>query len=335
MNSFVTCACASPLMQQNYGKEVKLTYSEARLLEAQGHVKITDRSLTQNHLDNTSYFYRKGFSKRKLTRIAWVQNYSKHGGAEISNFSAVRVGNLLGFDIIGCNIDDERNLGYALENCDIPIINNLHSGSHDRVIARLFESGKPYIVYSHDCFETETDLFKRAALNVFISPRHMQHYVDLCGEDIVSKSIQLPLAFNVDQWGHTHNGRIPGSVLVTNYEKCRENVIEYIQQNQTKKYFITGNTVPVVGDITRLPVTFYDDMPSLYAKYETLLHLPGKLAAGDRVLFEAIMSGCKVITNTNAGHASWIGCFDWRDEKVLRPILRNAVYCFWNKVGAL
>jgi len=316
-------------MKQNYGHQVQLTYAEARQLEAQRHVRIIDADVPRKHIDNTSYMFRTRFARRKLTRVAWIQNYSKEGGAEISNFRAVRVGQKLGYDVVGCNIDIMNNIEHALRVCDVAIVNNMHSHNHDDAVKLILDSGKPFVIYSHDCYGKSQELFERAECCFFISPAHQRFYEDKFKMKRVER---MPLAFDVDRWKFKHNGRVPNSVLVMAYEKSRNNLLKYIEENPNHEYYIANDIVPPGKNIHRLPKVFYNDAHELYPQYETVLHLPGTLCAGDRVLFEAIMCGCKVITNENAGHASWSEEFDWRDEKVLRPILAKAPYTFWRIV---
>ena len=81
-----------------------------------------------------------------------------------------------------------------------------------------------------------------------------------------------------------------------------------------------------------LPECSVDKMPAIYSEYETVVHLPEKAGSGERVLFEAVLCGCEVITNSNGSHSSWPF---WQDEKVLREKLRAAPYEFWKVVSEL
>lgn len=316
-------------MRMNYGQYAHLTYGEARQLEAQRHVRILEKDVPRRHMDNTSYMYRLRFNKRRYTRVAWVQNYSKDGGAEISNYNVVRVGEKLGYDIVGCNIDLMNNLEASLKMCDIVIVNNMHSANYDEATRMILGMGKPLVVYSHDCFAEDGRLFESAAYSFFISPFHQRHYEKLYG---LIRGECLPLAFNVDRWKNESNGRKAGSVLVLSYEKSRKNVQKFINENPALDYHVAGDMVPQGARVNKIPSVFYDNIHELYTQYETVLHVPDGVCAGDRVLFEAVLCGCKVITNENAGHASWLEKFDWRDEKVLRPVLADAPYKFWRRI---
>jgi hypothetical protein len=319
-------------MRARHGAHVFLSYPDARMLAAQGTVRLIDTDFTNNkaHMD-TNYLYRTNWNRRRLQRIAWVQNYSKSGGAEISNFNCVAVGNKLGFDIIGYNLDGNPDYS-LLESSDLVIVNNMHTSPDTKAtfLDWLYKSNKPFVKYDHDCFEEEKGIYQRSKLNVFISPKHQQYYESLCGT--IGNSICLPLAFDVDRW-QSIGKHEKDSVLIVAYEKCRNNVQDFIANNPQYRYYVTGNTVPIGRDVSSLGEIEYTKIQKLYPDYETVLHLPQERCAGERVLFESILSGCKVITNDNAYHTSWK--FDWQDEKVLCPILKRAVYEFWAAIDGV
>jgi hypothetical protein len=73
-------------------------------------------------------------------------------------------------------------------------------------------------------------------------------------------------------------------------------------------------------------------MPECYSRYEYVLHLPQKAGGGERVIFEAILCGCLVITNDNACHKSWSEQWDWQNRDVLEFQLRKAPFEFWKQI---
>ena len=64
-----------------------------------------------------------------------------------------------------------------------------------------------------------------------------------------------------------------------------------------------------------------------------LVHLPDAWCAGERVVLEAALCGCKVIANERVGHTSW--GWDMTDIDALRDRLADAPYEFWRLVGGL
>jgi len=308
-----------------------LPIGKAHILESMGSVKIIEdvKQLEKKSYSDEEYVYRCEFTKRPGTRVVWIQNYDKNGGAEISNFNCVAIGRRLGFDVVGFIINDPNSLK-LFKKADIVIVNNLHSSNKESIIDYLYKTTIPWIKYDHDLSENECELFKKSSLNVFISPLHLCHYVAKCGDEIIKKSVCLPLAINPDLWKYKKNNREPNTVFVPSYFKCRDNVTDYMHQNPDKKYFVAGNTVPANTNAVALGEIEQDKIQEYYHKCETVYHIPDRNYAGDRVIFESILCGCKLISGETAGHTSWN--FNWKDRDTLAPILKNAIYEFWHNV---
>lgn len=329
MDQIVRCITQSTAISGAKGDIVSFPIGLARVMHAMGQIKIIDDMAPKKVKEDTSYIFRTHFSGRTKTRVAWVQNYSKNGGAELSNFFAVSVGEKLGFDIVGAVLDHPSFSYKILESAEIIIVNNLHCDKHDEFIEWLLASKKQYIVYSHDCFEKDLRLFASSLLNVFISPLHGAHYEALCGDSIKGRSLTLPLAIDTAPWG-AEGDRIKDSVFVPTYRKGEDAIADYITAHLELTFYVAGDIQPIGKNVIGLGEIDYLKMPEEYRKYETVIHLPSVFGAGERVVFEAILSGCKIETNANAGHASWD--FDWRNPVVLKKALDEAVYSFWAAV---
>lgn len=327
-NVIVKCLTLDAALSGMSGDTVHIPLQTARMLQGMGKVKITDDKVPAIVNLDTNYISRRAFSPRNLTKVAWVQNYDKNGGAEISNFTCINKGIDFGFDIVGVVINNGFDTK-IIDKADIVVVNNLHNENKNRYINYLTQSSIPYVVYSHDCFEENQTLFKKAMLNVFISPLHKQHYVDLCQSEIESKSITLPLAIDPEKWNHNTNGRIKNSVFIPCYKKCSNEVMKFVKINKQYQYTTIGGPYDGIDSDT-IPKQDYMDMCKLYPRFEIVLHTPNAKTAGERILFEAVLSGCKVITNKNAGHSSWE--FDWWNESTLRQVLPKAITDFWKAI---
>lgn len=327
----VRCVSTCDTFSIMRGDYCYLPLPKARLLESMHAVRIVEKVPKKVHrVADDDYLFRYAYSRRNLTKVAWIQNYSKVSGAEISNFNLVRVGRNLGFDIVGVVVDTLQSFELA-KHADIIIVNNLHSCNRDIVIEYLKKTTIPWIKYEHDLLETDFDLYKKSTKNIFISPLQKKFYIEKCGEDIESKSACLPIAINPDGWEFVNNGREPNSIFVPAYHKCRENFKRFHEQNQNdKKFYIAGTGYASGKNILSVGEVPYTNMLAMYHQFDTVYHAPDKPFAGDRILFESILSGCKVIINKNVGHSSWD--FNWKDETILRPILKNALYQFWHEV---
>jgi len=330
--TFIKCINKCRNSSAPYGDVINLPLAKARIMEAMGNVEIIDEKVNPHFLNDSDYLYRCKFQPRRMTRVAWIQNYSKNGGAEISNFNAIRIGRNLGFDIIGYAIDDEDSFD-AIKFADIVIVNNLHASGKEALLKKLYDLKKPWIKYEHDMQEEELEIFERSTLNVFISPMQMEYYISKVGEKIRWKSIYLPLAIDVSQWNAEEVKRIPESVLVPTYRKCQKNLATFMKSCPQYTYYVIGSPIPVGKNVVRIPQTDYAKMPDVYKKYQIVYHQPDIRWAGERVVFEAILSGCEVITNDNVGHTSWD--FNWKDRDTLLKILPEAIYSFWRHVDAI
>jgi len=270
-------------------------------------------------------------------RVAWIQDFSKVGGAELSNYEVVRVGEDIGYDIIGVtpSLFDTR----ALEQADIVIVNNCFefSGPQLTTIRQfLHEKRVPYVKYEHDYRELRRlnisrPLFRDASLVVFISPRHRDEHGASLGWEATARSICLPLAMNPDIYGPVKGvEREKGLTLVPALKKVDPKVLEkYLDENPRRDLLLLGQCqAPLPAGRVRhhkkVPTT---DMPAVYSQCEFMLHQPRQKWAGERIYFEALLCGCEPIVNDNVGHASW----DY-DRNDLSQVLAEAPTTFWGAV---
>jgi hypothetical protein len=348
MSIIVNCKCKSALMKASHGDEVCLELCMARRMEAAGDIIIVGRQDGQPmvkpipEMNDTDYLYRLGFNdKETLTRIAWVQDYHKNGGAELSSQVVVSVGSKLGFDIVG--ITPENFNEEALQKCDLVILNNCFEFDERQfhiIQQTILGTGKkPYIKYEHDHRELwlrkpiGERFFQEAKKCFFISPAHLQRHADGFGEWIREKAVVLPLAMRPERWKPVEGiQRKANSFFIPGYTKARETSDEFIKQHPGAEIALMGNNGPVLNNVKILPEVTHDKMPAIYSEYETVVHLPGKPGSGERVLFEAILCGCKVITNSNGSHSSWDF---WQDTNILREKLTAAPYTFWKEVSEI
>lgn len=321
------------VMKSYHGKTGKLEYNTARSFQAQGFVRIIDEGVKREiaatmTLPDADYLSRESFHKQQMTRVAWVQNYIKPGGAEITNFHTVKIGHRLGYDIVG--IQEQHKFG-LIAQADVVIVNNLHfeeiTNSQQKVafVDNLLKNDKPYIVFSHDLYETEARLFKNAKLCVFLSPSHQAYYAGLFE---LPRSICLPLTIDTERYrAIPNNGRVKNSCLIPSVWKW---LPEKIREFKAK--YPALSVKEVGAQMSRQGSVPYTDMPAEYNKHDYVAHFPNQRWAGERVLFEAVLCGCQVMADSNSGHTSWGKIFDWHDPAVLKERLDKAPFEFWKSV---
>ena len=288
-----------------------------------------------------NYLRRTQFEKQhKKIRIAWIQDMSKLGGAELSNCMVVNTGEDCGFDIVGIT-PGNFNLK-LLEECNIAIINNCMEFSMNQfnlIREYLFEKRIPFIKYEHDHRELKRQqvsyqFFNLSKLNIFVSPFHKKNHIKAFGESVNDHSICLPVAIDTSKFTNKNYQREKNTIFVPNYYKCRKNIDQYIIQNQNKKFIIGGSAHEVfkTNNVEIIKLIPNEQMADQYNRVDTIYHCPTQIQAGERVLFEAVLCGCKVITNDIVGHHSWRTEFDYTDAKILKPRLDRAVFDFWKAV---
>jgi len=268
-------------------------------------------------------------------RIAWIQDNSRpQGGAETSNRCVVAVGESLGFDIVG--VTPQNFHREVLEECDVAIVNNFFQFEHRQmaaILSVLWEKKKPYVKYEHDSREIgrpdfSKRLFGESVLNVFLSPAHLENHKAKLGVD----GITLPLAIQTEMFRPVSGvERDPKKALVVGGwvrgGKVARSIVRYIEDHPELSFVSVGFDLPRASSVPHRPLK---DMPGLYSSAGWLVHLPDMVCAGERVIFEAALCGCRIMMNDKVGHKSWNR--DLSDTDGLRDWLRQAPFDFWKAV---
>ncbi|MEA1940016.1 MAG: hypothetical protein U9N03_05065 [Candidatus Caldatribacteriota bacterium] len=275
--------------------------------------------------------------------IVWIQDMEKLGGAELSNKVVVDEGRKEGFNIVEMTpYNFSREL---LRKAKLIILNNIWYfgvGQMESILECLFEDKIPYVKYEHDMRELSRlgfslPLFKHAVMDVFISPMHLTKHLDKME---IPRSLVLPLAIDVDRWKPNKIKRIKNRVVNTCgklHSKGLMNMKTFVDSHPDKEFVFYTSENKLVKQMfannervkLNKPVK-NGYLPRSYNGAEYLVHLPDTFWAGERIVFEAVLCGCKVIMNENVGHASWD--WDWEDEKFLRKELKQAPIKFWEEM---
>ena len=264
------------------------------------------------------------------------------GGAEISCQETVRIGWNCGFDIrILSQADPVEKIKAVMENSDLAIINNIFAFSEPQmktILSFIFNEQLPYVKYEHDHRELQRKefsrpLFQRSKLNVFLSPMHRDNHV----KGLDCDGICLPLAIDTKRFYPVHDvSRETNFALVCNVRhfKTWANLQKYITDHPEMRFRIMADQPMVAGDNVKfMRLVPYVDMARLYSEHDVLVHLLDGLGAGERVIFEAALCGCRIVANDGVGHMSWEK--DLIDLEGLRAWLDAAPYQFWQEVEAV
>jgi hypothetical protein len=281
-------------------------------------------------------------SKVAKKRVAWVQDQLSHGGAEISGNYVARIGADLGFEVRTITRDmPAQVIGQEMLRSDLAVLNNLWaftSGQMRAILHAIYAEGLPYVKYEHDHRELyrrefSTPLFQRSRLNVFLSPAHLENHRTALGCD----GVALPLAIDVEMFRPLPGvQRKPGTALVCNVRnfKTWNGLQAYIAEHGEMSFTVLSSDPPVRGgNVIARSMVSHEAMPALYSEYEYLVHILDGWGAGERVIFEAALCGCKIVANERVGHTSWGR--DLEDTESLREWLAQAPYDFWREVDRI
>jgi hypothetical protein len=159
------------------------------------------------------------------------------------------------------------------------------------------------------------------------------NHVEAFGGKLLETSTALPLAIDTNQFKLLDEFRVGNSVLIPSMEKCHDNVTKYMIEHPEYAYTVVGYAdFPALPNVKVINRAGAGEMPRIYNRHEFVLHLPQKVGGGERVIFEAVLCGCKVITNENSAHTSWMQFWDWKDRAVLEEQLQKAPYTFWKMI---
>jgi hypothetical protein len=308
---------------------------ETRMMTSGNPLTMTD---VMGEIPKVEY-QTKGVKKKK---IIWIQDLMMIGGAEISCQHVVAVGSNCGFDINVVTQDNTlEEIIRALQSAELAIINNIwgFSGAQIQVmLSFIYGNRLPYVKYEHDHRELNRKefsrpLFQRSKLNVFLSPMHRDNHM----RELNCDGICLPLAIDTKQFKPVEGvNRAKDSAVICNVRnfKTWTNLQMYINEHKDMSFTVIADNPVVTGDnVKKKNMVSHSDMPKVYSEHEYLVHLLDGLGAGERVVFEAALCGCKVIANAGVGHMSWQK--NLNDLEEIRSWLDAAPYQFWQEVEAI
>jgi hypothetical protein len=341
----IHCRPLTQALKNAYGDYMVLEESTATRLRDLGHVEFIGQEGTPALTPNTTqaktdvtYLQRSAFGSSGLTRIAWVQDMSKMGGAELSNCVVVAAGEDCGFDVVG--VTPGHFSEELLDAADLIVVNNCMEFTPEQFRAlrlRLFEHRKPYIKYEHDYRELKreniaTALYRYARRCVFISPKHAADHQARFGDAIsADRLVVLPLALDVSKYNPAPTPA-RDTVMLPTPRKYGAGMRVWVAAHPQFTYLVVGRSAEAIpaARVEHLPEVPNDRMASYYQRARYVVHLPEEPWAGERVVLEALLCGCEVVMNENVGHKSW----GWHAMPQVRQNLRAAPFAFWREVAS-
>lgn len=285
---------------------------------------------------------------KKCPEILWVQDTEKIGGSELSSKQTIRVGRKLGFDI---GITTPLNFSWeSLHKAKLIILNNIwfFNNSQMGLLKRvMFEYQIPYVKYEHDSRHIQDEsriefarrLFLHSKCNFFISPKHLKNHQKHIYD--MSPTHVLPLAIDPDVFKHNPKIKRINKTVVNAAGKLHSNkglmpVLSFASSFpdheitiHTETYSGLVQLFKNIKNVTIKPKVKNEELPDIYSASEYLVHLPVTFGAGERVLIEAALCGCKIISNEMSGHMSWPWMGKEPDIDLIREKITKAPYEFW------
>ena len=263
--------------------------------------------------------------------IAYLHDTSLEfiGGAEITTKGMVKAGLNLGYNVRVFDNSTPMEELKEISGYDLIILSNIWRFS-DEAMAIIMDAIRhvPFVKYDHDHDSLEAKalgkwpkaeyaakIFKKSALNIFVSPAHQADYkgmaTGICIPELIDVAMFKPVP-GVE--------RQPESVLVVVPGKWDSEVLKrYIKAHPQLKVDVLDKKVP------------HDQMPALYSQYEYIAHFPQRKWPCDRVIYEAALCGCKVEAGDIVEAVSWDK--DLGDAKALRSWLSAVPGQFWGEVA--
>jgi len=340
-------------LRKGYGSGGFYDLEKALIGEAKGKWKILRRKPGQEYGDKMmrpsgpalwdlgeGTYATKGVKKKM---VAWVQDSSIHGGAEISNELVIKVGVDCGFSIsvITPKVVD---LESEFEKADLVIFNNIWAFNplQMKAIDKFVSRGmRPYVKYEHDHrelgrLEFSRRLFANSILNVFLSPIHLDNHRQVLG----CNGICLPLAIDVDLFHLIPSvERKANTALICNVRnfKSWKNLQAYISDHPEIAFTVLSNGgAPVSGGNVKVyPMVPYEKMSEIYSTHQYLVHILDGWGANERVVWEASLCGCPIVANKMVGALSWGKegfNVNLTNGTVVREWLEKAPYLFWREI---
>ncbi|MDP2672027.1 MAG: hypothetical protein Q8O68_00770 [Candidatus Daviesbacteria bacterium] len=287
-------------------------------------------------------------------RIAFLQDLCpscSEGGGQLNDQKMIEGGIRRGHNI---KIITPGNKDVRSIDCDLMIISNCVKFPKE-YLSEICEK-YPYIFFHHDFefydfrlhYPMEKDnhancnrdfwlpIFQGAKLHVWLSPLHREGYLTAFPELGNFKNVTVPSALNVDLWKPVDGvERVKDTVIGVNcleLFKGRYNIHKYAESHPELQFTFVGNAPGInLPNCKYLPYTKNEELPKLYSAHEYFVHLPSTTEPFGRISAEAILCGCKVITNGNNGAFSHEFMKD-KDLVQLRKNLKQAPDVFWEEI---
>lgn len=181
---------------------------------------------------------------------------------------------------------------------------------------------------SSDCFSTKENvkqLFTRSLLNVYLSPLHQKTINKVINFDDTNRSLIAPPMIDTTQFRDLNLTRDMDYLFVGVLTEAKGFYAMRERYFSEEIFLVGSNPQKLKIDFGRyLGVIPYSKIPLLMNRAKNFVFLPRWPEPQGRVVVEAALSGCKLITNENVGALSFP--FDIADPKNVE----DSANIFWD-----
>ncbi len=218
-----------------------------------------------------------------------------------------------------CDLDYLPCNGYSEIQCNHKSIFNLESNVRRKTFTKKCFHAKDLI----------QKMYKKSICNVFLSPLHYRKISSMLKIEsrpyfILKPTVDTNKFFNMNlirDIDYIFAGVISEAKGVENLKKYFEGTNKRLMMLGKNIY---GTKLPFAEYIGFIP---YDEIPKYFNRAKNFIYLPRWPEAQGRVVVEAALCGCNLITNENVGATSFN--FDISDKNNVQ----NAVNEFWNYIN--
>jgi len=278
-------------------------------------------------------------------KFIWFQDLnflaSPKGGAQMTDYQHYVYGLKIGLE--QKLVTPEILVGQEIEQDDVLILSNI-TQFNPEMLATL---DNPIIVFNHDynfckwrtffpmadkcknCYYKPAweKLYKKAKLNIFLSPLHYDMYKFVFGD--IKHSV-IPSPVDPREFHNLGYERKKDIVTVNGHLKFKggKNLEKFITENPGRRVDIIGENIDIPPSARYIGKVKNSALNEVLNEYKYYIELPDTPQPFNRTMAEASLAGCELITNGLSGFAS----FNWKKEEVKSNLGENSSKKFWDEV---
>lgn len=289
-------------------------------------------------------------------KITYIQDLCPNcngGGGQLNDRAKIEEGIKRGHKI---NVVTPQNINQQNIDCDLLIISN-HVSFPKEIMNQLC-SKYPYVFYHKDYnfypyrlyfYKGEeckkfpdkgwwSRLYNNAKGHIWLSPLHRDHFLYIFPELEKFKSC-IPSSIDTEMFKPVEGvERKQNTVIGINSLaefKGRYNVYNYCLAHPEMQFTFVGEGPEInLPNVNYIAFVRNEDLPKLYSQFEYAIALNCTSEPFGRVLVEARLCGCKIITNELYGAFSYPD-MDYNNIEKLKSQLSLASIAFWEEIGEI